>query len=151
VLRGFYEFHRAMGSGITRRRPHHPESAIGELPPCRGGIVELPLPATLLTELAPHPDACGPWAGIVTDLATQYTQHGWRGLEDQDPSARFAGAALRRHVQIRDRSCLHPGCRASTQGADLDHTRDHTLGGATTETNSGPLCRHDHQLKTAGG
>ncbi|HEX4103626.1 MAG TPA: hypothetical protein VHY21_24315, partial [Pseudonocardiaceae bacterium] len=24
------------------------------------------------------------------------------------------------------------------------------LGGPTTDTNSGPLCRHDHQLKTAG-
>ena len=110
---------------------------MGELPPGRGGIVELHIPASVLTELATNPDACGPWAGIVTGLAAQYsryTQHGWRGLEDQDPTARFAGAALRRHVQFRDRSCVYPGCRASAHSADLDHTR----GGATTETNSGP-------------
>ncbi|MGH3823856.1 MAG: HNH endonuclease signature motif containing protein, partial [Pseudonocardiaceae bacterium] len=140
-------------AGITRRRPHHPAPTTGELPPCRGGIVELQIPATLLTDLATDPEACGPWAGIVTDLAAQYirySQYGWRGLDAQDPTARFAGAALRRHVQIRDRSCVHPGCRASAQRADLDHTRDHTHGGPTTEANSGPLCRHDHQLKTVG-
>jgi hypothetical protein len=142
-------------AGITRCRPHPASTSTrGELLPCRGGIVELQLPASLLTELATRPETCGAWAGVVTDLAAQYsryTQQGWRGLEEQDPSARFAGAALRRHVQIRDRSCIHPGCRASAQSADLDHTRDHTLGGATSEENSGPLCRHDHQLKTVGG
>jgi hypothetical protein len=131
-------------AGITRRRPSHPAAA-GGLPPCRGGIVELHVPAALLMQLATDLDFPSTWAGIVADLATQYTrytQHGWRGLETQDPTARFAGAALRRHVQIRDRSCVHPGCRASAQGADLDHTRDHTLGGATTEENSGPASHH---------
>ncbi len=142
-------------AGITRRRSHHPapEHTPSQLPPCRGGIVELQLPATLLIELATDPDACGPWTGVVADIAAQYTryaQDGWRGLDAQDPTARFAGAALRRHVQIRDRSCVHPGCRTSAHSADLDHTRDHTLGGTTTEANSGPLCRHDHQLKTVG-
>jgi hypothetical protein len=142
-------------AGITRRRSHHPVPAdtVGPLPPCQGGIVELQLPATLLTELATDPETCGEWAGVIADLAaqyTRYTQDGWRGLDAQDPTARFAGAALRRHVQIRDRSCVYRGCRASAHSADLDHTRDHTLGGPTTEINSGPLCRHDHQLKTAG-
>jgi Domain of unknown function (DUF222) len=133
-------------AGITRHRPHHLAPAVGELPPCRGGIVELQLPATLLTELTANPGTCGPWAGIVIDLAAQYaryTQEGWHGLDNQDPTARFAGAALRRHVQIRDRSCVHPGCRASAHSADLDHTFDHGLGGTSTEENSGPLCRHD--------
>jgi hypothetical protein len=151
-------------AGITRRRPHHSapdHTTLGhtasQQPPCRGGIVELQLPATLLTELltelATNPDTCGEWAGIVTDIATQYTQHTHRGPgkpHTQDPTTRFAGAALRRHVQIRDRFCVYPGCRATARSADLDHTRDHALGGPTTDTNSGPLCRHDHQLKTAG-
>ncbi|MGH3926762.1 MAG: HNH endonuclease signature motif containing protein, partial [Pseudonocardiaceae bacterium] len=73
-----------------------------------------------------------------------------RGLAVQDPTARFAGAALRRHVQIRDRSCVYLGCRYPARNADLDHTVDHVDGGATTEANSGPLCRHDHRLKHAG-
>src|SRR6185312_10532873 len=45
-------------AGVTRRRSQRP-TATGELPPCRGGIVELQLPATLLTELAADPQACG--------------------------------------------------------------------------------------------
>jgi hypothetical protein len=147
-------------AGITRRRPHHPtpdHTTLGhtasQQPPCRGGVVELQLPATLLTDLAASPDSCGEWAGIVTDIATQYTQHTHRGPgkpHAQDPTTRFAGAALRRHVQIRDRFCVYPGCRATARSSDLDHTHDHAFGGPTTDTNSGPLCRHDHQLKTAG-
>ncbi|HEX5348849.1 MAG TPA: DUF222 domain-containing protein [Pseudonocardiaceae bacterium] len=146
-------------AGITRRRPHHPapdHTTLGHTAsqqPRRGGVVELQLPATLLTDLAASPESCGEWAGIVTDIATQYTQYTQCGPgkpHAQDPTTRFAGAALRRHVQIRDRFCVYPGCRATACSADLDHTHDHALGGPTTDTNSGPLCRHDHQLKTAG-
>lgn len=125
-------------------------TSTGELPPCRGGIVELHLPAALLTELAADPQACGEWATVVADIAAQYTQADWPARSTQDPAARFAGAALRRHVQIRDHSCVYLGCRASARGADLDHTHDHAHGGPTTDDNSGPLCRHDHQLKTVG-
>lgn len=125
-------------------------TSTGELPPCRGGIVELHLPAALLTELAADPQACGEWATVVADIAAQYTQADWPARSSQDPAARFAGAALRHHVQIRDRSCVYLGCRASARGADLDHTHDHAHGGPTTDDNSGPLCRHDHQLKTVG-
>ncbi len=139
-------------AGITRRRSRNTASASG-LPPCRGGIVELHLPAALLTELTANRGACGEWAGVVADIAAQYTQHlqgGGPGSDRQDPAARFAGAVLRRHVQIRDRACVYPGCRASARSADLDHTVDHTDGGPTTSTNSGPLCRHDHRLKHVG-
>ena len=141
-------------AGITRRRAHYPAPGhTASQPPCRGGIVELQISATLLTDLAASPDSCGEWAGIVTDIATQYTRHTHCGPgkpDTQDPTTRFAGAALRRHVQIRDRFCVYPGCRATARSADLDHTHDHAFGGPTTDTNSGPLCRHDHQLKTAG-
>ncbi|HEY6424275.1 MAG TPA: hypothetical protein VIY28_13700 [Pseudonocardiaceae bacterium] len=144
-------------AGITRRRPQAPAPE-GGLPPCRGGIVELHVPAALLTELAAHLDACGEWARVVADIAAQYTQYaqcGWRGptVQDptaQDPTARFAGAVLRRHVQVRDRSCVYPGCRGTARSADLDHTVDHAHGGPTTEGNAGPVCRHDHGLKHLG-
>ncbi|MGB8995603.1 MAG: hypothetical protein WCC65_09880 [Pseudonocardiaceae bacterium] len=141
-------------AGITRHRPHRaaPGGPVGELPPCRGGLVELQLPAALLTDLVADPDACGDWAAVVADLAAQYTQHTHRGggRSAQGPTARFAGAVLRRHVEIRDRSCVYPGCRATARSADLDHTVDHGHGGLTTGANSGPLCRHDHRLKHAG-
>ena len=139
-------------AGTTRRRPPS-AAASGDLPPCRDGIVELQLPATLLTELAADPDACGQWTAVVADLSAQYTRHtqdGWTEQAAQDPTARFAGAVLRRHVEIRDRSCVYPGCRATAHSADLDHTVDHDHGGPTTTGNSGPLCRHDHRLKHAG-
>ncbi|MGH3972010.1 MAG: HNH endonuclease signature motif containing protein [Pseudonocardiaceae bacterium] len=128
-------------AGITRRRPQHtaPEPTTSQPPPCRGGIVELQLPAALLTELTADLDACGQWAATVADIAAHYAKHiqsGRRGPDAQDPTARFAGAALRRHVEIRDRFCVHPGCRCSARGADLDHTLDHAYGGTTTEINS---------------
>lgn len=140
-------------AGITCRRPAIPEgsrsSAAGEgLAPGRGGTVELHIPAALLAELAAHPDACGEWAAVIADLAAQYAT---QGAPKQDPAARFAGAVLRRYIQIRDRVCVHPGCRCPARHADLDHTVDYAYGGITTEINSGPVCRHDHQLKHAGG
>ncbi|MGH3853166.1 MAG: DUF222 domain-containing protein [Pseudonocardiaceae bacterium] len=168
-------------AGITRRRPAIPEGsglgpglpAEGEaLAPGRGGIVELHVPAALLTELTTHPDAYGAdgeWAAVIADLAAQYAtartqdapctqdtpcaQDGVsaRRVPEQDPASRFAGAVLRRHVQIRDRVCVHPGCRCPAGHADLDHTVDHVHGGVTAEANSGPLCRHDHRLKHVGG
>ncbi|MGH3773973.1 MAG: DUF222 domain-containing protein [Pseudonocardiaceae bacterium] len=158
---------RLILGGITRRRPSAPKSNRRDsdpgvwLPasdqgwePIRGGIVELHIPATLLAELAAHPETCGPWAAVIGDIATQYRTAAVdapAGAGVQDPSARFAGAVLRRHVQIRDRTCVYPGCRCSARHADLDHTVDHIHGGATTEDNSGPLCRHDHRLKHEGG
>jgi hypothetical protein len=94
---------------------------------------------------------------VIDDIATQYRASAANAPDGagragvQDPSARFAGAVLRRHIQIRDRTCVYPGCRCSARHADLDHTIDHGRGGATTEANSGPLCRHDHRLKHEGG
>ncbi|MGH4009058.1 MAG: DUF222 domain-containing protein [Pseudonocardiaceae bacterium] len=159
---------RLILAGITCRRPtalRHSEPGAGYSPasqaPARGGIVELHIPATLLTDLATHPDNGGPdghWAAVIADIAAQYATY--RAHQDQpdtgrpggqDPRARFAGAALRRHVQVRDRTCVHPGCRCPARHADLDHTIDHAHGGVTTEDNSGPVCRHDHGVKHHGG
>jgi hypothetical protein len=80
---------------VSRSREYQ---ATSELPPCRGGIVELHLPATRLTDFAADPTACGAWAGVVADLATQYTGADWPAWKTQDPTVRFAGAALRHHV-----------------------------------------------------
>lgn len=156
--------------GITRRRPSAPEgngpdsdsgvglpSASQQRAPLRGGIVELHVPATLLADLAARIEAHGPWAAVISDLAAQYRTFTTDTPQDagkagrQDPFARFAGAALRRHVQIRDRFCVYLGCRCSARQADLDHTIDYSHGGKTIRINTGPLCRHDHRLKHEGG
>jgi hypothetical protein len=144
--------------GLTRHRPTPPPgaptSSSGAASRCRGGIVELHIPASLLSELAAHPEACGPWTAVVADLTAQYRTcptEGDGGASGQDPAARFAGAVLRRHVQLRDRFCVFRGCRCPARHAELDHTVDHARGGRTTAGNSGPLCPHDHWLKHVGG
>jgi hypothetical protein len=140
---------RLLTEGITRRRPSH-------LPTrgARGGIVELHIPETTLAALAADPTACGDWAAVIADIAQQHQQRDagahLRNL-DAHPRDRFPRAGLRRHVQIRDRTCTFPGCRTPAHRADLDHTRDHSDGGTTTADGLSPGCRHDHILKTEGG
>jgi hypothetical protein len=58
---------------------------------------------------------------------------------------------LRRHVQLRDRTCVAPGCRRPARKAHLDHTYDHALGGPTVCTNVEPLCLAHHLMKHHGG
>lgn len=56
-------------------------------------------------------------------------------------------AALTRHLRARDQRCRFPTCGHAARDGDLDHTRDHALGGATTADNLGVLCRRHHTLK----
>ncbi|MQA15008.1 MAG: DUF222 domain-containing protein [Pseudonocardiaceae bacterium] len=136
-----------ISEGITRRRPSH----LTRTGP-RGGIVELHIPETLLTELVTHPTAGGRWAELVADVAEQHRRRNERARDlDSHPDDRFPRSALRRHTQVRDRTCVHPGCRAAARRCDQDHTLDHSRGGTTTADDLAPTCRHDHMLKTAGG
>ena len=70
---------------------------------------------------------------------------------DAHPDERLPRSALRRHVQIRDRTCVGPGCRRRSRRCDQDHTVAYQAGGKTVAADLGPLCRHDHVLKTDGG
>ena len=141
-------------AGVTRRRPsgllNAAESAGGRR--CRGGNVELQVSAAQLDRLAleshlaggPAPD----WAGVVTDIATQYAgRHAVLAGLDERPDDRFPAAALARHIQVRDRTCSHPGCRRPARRCDLDHTHDHARGGATVSKNLGPGCGRHHRFK----
>jgi hypothetical protein len=67
-----------------------------------------------------------------------------------DERRRFAAAQLRRWIQIRDRVCCHPGCRAPATRTELDHTHPHSHGGPTTHTNLAAACTHDHDLRDHG-
>jgi hypothetical protein len=66
---------------------------------------------------------------------------------DRRPRDRFPRAALARHIQVRDRTCSHMGCRRPAGRCDLDHTHDHARGGATVSANTGPDCRRHHVYK----
>jgi hypothetical protein len=141
--------------GITRRRPDgYPARADA---PTRGGIVELQITLSDLRHLAARPARLGEWAKVIADLAHQADQHDHdtrhppQTREPGSRGSRSPGASLRRRTQIRDRTCVHPGCRAPAARTDGDHTHAWAEGGATRDDNIGSLCRHDHRLKHAGG
>lgn len=56
-------------------------------------------------------------------------------------------AELRRHLRARDQRCRFPGCGYPPAQCDIDHHRDAALGGQTTVSNLGHLCRRHHVLK----
>jgi hypothetical protein len=115
--------------------------------------VELHVPVSLLRELAADPRRCDGWAAVVADIAAQYAdrEHHLADL-DARPGDRLPGAALRRHTEIRDRTCTFAGvCRRPARASDMDHSRDHAHGGATLRINLGPLCDHDHDVKHRAG
>jgi hypothetical protein len=136
---------RACRTGLLRARP----GDVYARGPRSGCVVELQVPITLLAELLSTAAPAG-WETVLAELARHL-----RGARIE-PSCehadqRFPGAALRRYLEVRDRHCMGPGCRAPARGSDLDHTRGHACGGTTVEDNLQPLCRHDHRLKHDGG
>jgi Domain of unknown function (DUF222) len=54
---------------------------------------------------------------------------------------------MRRAVQLRDLTCVFPGCATAATRCDLDHTVPWPHG-PTCPCNLGPLCRRHHRLKT---
>ncbi|HEU5156994.1 MAG TPA: DUF222 domain-containing protein [Streptosporangiaceae bacterium] len=142
---------RLLHEGITRCRPHgYPPRAAS---PCRGGVVELHVKLLDLYRLAAR---SGDWATVIADLARQADrfERGHPQVSHQPPArqaGRSPGRPLRRSTEIRDRTCVHPQCRAPAHGTDGDHTHDWANGGATRDGNIGSLCRHDHRLKHEGG
>jgi hypothetical protein len=144
-------------AGPLRRRPRAADPP-GDPPPgagppgrVRGGVVELHLTLAELRRFAADPQVCGGWAGVLAEVAERWAdRHRLRERLARDPRARFARGALARHVQVRDRSCVGPGCVRSARRSDLDHTWDHGRGGATVEDNVGPVCRRHHGDKDRG-
>lgn len=88
---------------------------------------------------------------MLADIAEQYRSRDSRDHElDARRDARLPATALRRHVELRDRTCSFVGCRRAATGSELDHTHEHSRGGATVRANLGPTCGHDHDLKHEG-
>jgi hypothetical protein len=144
-------------AGPLRRRPRHgdPPGAgpPGSGPPgrVRGGVVEIHLTIAELHRLVGEPGVVGGWGGVLAEVADRWAErHRLREQLARDPRARFARGALARHVQVRDRTCIGPGCMRSARRSDLDHTRDHGRGGNTVEDNIGPGCKRHHADKQRG-
>lgn len=142
---------RLLRTGLLRARPG---GARDSRPPRSGGAVELQVAAAHLAELnalvGRDGSAAVPrWVPVLAEL----TRHAGTDpqQEDEDADRRTPGAALRRYLQIRDRRCVGPGCRAPARTGDIDHTVDYSQGGSTAEPNLSPNCRHDHRLQHEGG
>lgn len=58
---------------------------------------------------------------------------------------------LLRYLRARDQHCRFPGCQVVPFRADIDHTHDAALGGATSVVNLAVLCRRHHTMKHHAG
>ena len=144
--------------GITARRPRPDIAATDPPGRCRRGIVELQLSSSELAALVDD-DQHG-WGRVITDIAEKYRSHcnpdpltlsagmTANARQHQRDKARLLRGAVARHVHIRDRTCVFPGCRRPARQAQLDHTIDHAHGGPTTADNADPLCTMHHAWKT---
>jgi hypothetical protein len=142
----------AIGGGLVRARPANAKGSRVRRDGRRGGLVELAvshdMARTLLTTPSPSTAVQG-WERVLAEIARAVANTGVP--ESGDQHRRVPGARLRRWVELRDRVCVHPACRAPARTADQDHRCDYAAGGQTTEDNLAPKCRHDHRLKHEAG
>jgi hypothetical protein len=136
-------------AGPLRRRPRQHGGVTASR--VRGGVVELHLTAAELERFVADPRTTASWAEVVAEIAAGWAaRHHLQEQLARHPDARFARGALARHVHIRDRTCCGPGCTRSARRSDLDHTRDHSRGGATVAANIGPGRHRHHPDKDRG-
>jgi hypothetical protein len=131
--------------------------------PDRGGV-ELRVDLATLTQLSEAPGELGGYGPVIADIARQVTdrQHGsrWRYVVT-DPytglpvhhgtTRRRPTATQRRHVEVRDLTCVFPGCRMPSTACDLDHRVTWAEGGRTVTDELAPACRHDHLIRHRHG
>lgn len=164
------------GAGVATRRPAAGDDAsgacaCGDGQVAEAGPVRRPLPRTeirvavSLSTLLGLDDAPADLSGygpITAEAARALALGGvWRRIVTDPLSGAVLDvgrtryrppADLAAHVRVRDRACARPGCPATAETCDLDHTRDfHESGGPTAAHNLAPLCRRDHQIKTHAG
>ena len=149
---------RAIGGGLLAARPATVSGIRVKRGGRRSGVVELAVSAETLTALVKTPTSLTPasgWEQVLAEIAGACRTSGIHRDDDNlgagDKHRRVLGAGLRRWVEIRDRVCVHPACRAPARSADQDHHLNHAAGGLTDEDNLEPKCRHDHRLKHEAG
>jgi hypothetical protein len=142
---------RASHGGLIHARPATRSGEPVRRDSRRGGIVEIAVAAGELGRIAATQPTNSRWKPVLVELARSAET---RGRDpDADPrntTRRTPGAALRRWIQLRDRQCVHPCCRAPARTTDQDHRVGYAQGGATVGVNLSTPCRHDHRLKDEG-
>jgi hypothetical protein len=59
--------------------------------------------------------------------------------------------ALTHLIQVRQITCIAPGCRRPAASCDFEHTIPYHQGGRSCECNGGPCCRRHHRAKQGSG
>ncbi|MDQ3663531.1 MAG: HNH endonuclease [Actinomycetota bacterium] len=114
-----------------------PASALLGLDEAPGRLVDgTPVPAGVIRTLAGEPGTL--FHRLVTDSMGN--------VLDVARLGRFPDPLLRLAVQVRDGTCMFPGCQVSAERCDEDHTVPHPRG-PTCWCNLACLCRRHHRLK----
>ena len=66
---------------------------------------------------------------------------------DVGAQRRFFTGALRRAIEVRDRTCFHPYCDEAPDRPEIDHIQEFAHGGETTQTNGRLGCDHHNQWR----
>jgi hypothetical protein len=66
---------------------------------------------------------------------------------DVGEQRRFFTGALRRAIEVRDRTCFHPSCDEVPQRLQIDHIHDVSKGGETTQENAQGGCGYHNRWK----
>jgi hypothetical protein len=66
---------------------------------------------------------------------------------DVGAQRRFFRGALRRAIEVRDRTCFHPSCDEAPRQPEIDHILEHSTGGPTTQANGRLGCDHHNRWR----
>ncbi len=67
---------------------------------------------------------------------------------DVGETRRYFTGALRRAIEVRDRTCAHPTCDTPAQQCEIDHVKPFTKGGPTHQDNGTPRCGVHNRQKS---
>jgi hypothetical protein len=125
-------------------------------------VIDITVDLSTLAGLDDKPGEIPGWGPVIADIARQVAQEQddaqWRyTITDPDgqvvsngTTRRRPTTTMKRAVEAKARTCVFPGCRMPARECDIDHNQAWNDGGATTECNLAPLCRHHHTIKHRG-
>lgn len=121
------------------------------------GTINLHVDLETLARLREEPGDLAGFGPVIADIARQITsqqaESEWR-YRVTDPNTglpihigttrRRPNAEQKRTVELRDLTCVFPGCRMPAVECDIDHIEMWEKTGRTDNARLGPGCRHDH-------
>jgi len=130
----------------------------------RRGMVEVRVDLDTLCHLNDHPGDLDGYGPVIADIARQVAadqdEAEWRFIvrdtATNNPlmtgiTSRRPNAALRRHLESRNPTCVFPGCRHPSTDCDIDHSPPWSEGGTTEPGSTTPVCRRDHVIRHTAG